>query len=159
MFVRLLSCSYVSAQIIRSGVRILLTRYIFSFRFVFYSGFSLLNVIRLPLSILPISLTAYKEGLKSHERVKKYLDSPEAVTPQMTDAVDGILVDIKNATFSWSEGPSDGGTDTDKAIDSDKNAAVRNSMNAFLVAGKEDPSYGAPVLRGVTLQVCKQRKI
>lgn len=103
------------------------------------AGLSLLNVLRLPLSILPVALTSYKEALKSHARIKSYLNAPESTTLLLCDKVDDTLVDIKNASFSWSECSS--------------SSETRNELNRGLVDVKED-NVGV-VLREVNLQIRK----
>lgn len=102
-------------------------------------GLALLNVLRLPLSILPIALTSYKEALKSHARVKTYLNSPEAKILQLNNTDDDTLVDIKNASLSWTECPS---------------SETNNELIASLVDIKGRNKMEA-VLRDVTLQIRK----
>jgi ATP-binding cassette, subfamily C (CFTR/MRP), member 1 len=106
-------------------------------------GLALLNIIRLPLIILPISLSAYKEAHKSYQRIQAYLDAPEAKPLLLTKAEDGTLVDIKHGSFSWHEPP--------------RAAETANPLNYSLVAeegtSKEDHHVASVVLRDVTLSV------
>lgn len=90
------------------------------------------------MSILPISLTAYKEALKSHARVKAYLNSPEATSLLLCDNVDDTLVDIQNASFSWNECSTE---------------VINNEVNESLVIDTADNTNA--VLQNVTLQIKK----
>ena len=101
-------------------------------------GLSLLNVMRLPLAILPIAYTSYKEAIKSHERVKTFLNSPEAYTLLLTEPTDKILVEIDNASFTWNE-----------LLSND----TANPLNASLVKDKDKDLHTDAVLSDVNVQV------
>ena len=100
-------------------------------------GLALLNVMRLPLAIMPVAHSSYKEAVKSHERVKAYLNSPEAKPPLISDAVDNTLVDIQNASFSWNESST---------------SETMNVLNESLVGKKESNDA---VLHDISLQIRK----
>jgi ABC-type multidrug transport system fused ATPase/permease subunit len=100
------------------------------------TGLSLLNVLRLPLSILPIALSAYKEACKSHERVKNYFDSPEAKNLLLSNTTDDTLVDIKNATFSWSECADETHSAITQSLVDEKVGAVLQNVNLKIRKGE-----------------------
>lgn len=77
-----------------------------------YTTLSILNIIRLPIAIIPLTLASGEEAFRSLIRIKKYLSNPElqevhsALPPSSgfgNEVSDNVLVSLQDASFSWND--------------------------------------------------------
>eukprot|EP00667_Euglena_gracilis_P000143 EG_transcript_143 len=74
---------------------------------VAFTSIALFNVIKLPLFFFPAVIQVVIEAGVSYRRIKEFLMLPEA-TPQLgTRPERGLAVQVRHATFGWTEGSAD----------------------------------------------------
>jgi ATP-binding cassette, subfamily C (CFTR/MRP), member 1 len=80
-----------------------------------YTTLSILNIIRLPIAVIPLTLASGAEAMRSLNRIKKFLNNPEIEgVPKMLPVAccsenesevrnEDVLVALHNASFSWND--------------------------------------------------------
>jgi len=120
-----------------------------SVEFVF-TTLALLNVIRLPIAILPMAVAAFAEMVVSIKRIQNFLSLEEKSDQYLIkdSEVEGqeeeksrVVIQLKNATFSW-----------DEAREEEKNSETTNTSRSIGITTTSTKSQ-APHLEGISVEI------
>ena len=84
-----------------------------------YTSYAILNIVRLPISLLPMAKATYSEAISGLNRMNEFLLCEDVkLLPKVSDSVNGkkVLVSLENASFQWKDPKEDLKVDTKKPI-------------------------------------------